>query len=68
MHMEDEVADRIHFLMDDNEKARYQEVARREGKTLSVWLREAAEAKYQASVDARALGPRSEGRRPRTMA
>jgi hypothetical protein len=46
--------------MGDDEKARYQEAARREGKTLSLWLREAAEEKYRASAGKRSLATREE--------
>lgn len=40
---------RIHFLLDEADKARYRQQADREGKSLGAWLREAAEEKLLAS-------------------
>lgn len=54
------MSDRVHLLIDEGDKARYQEVAAREGKSLSVWLREAAEQRYRAAVGERALRSREE--------
>lgn len=39
---------RIHFLVKEVAKARYENQARREGKSLGRWLREAAEEKLAA--------------------
>jgi len=40
---------RIHILLDDEQKARYRRQAEREGKSLGAWLREAAEEKLAAT-------------------
>jgi hypothetical protein len=49
------MSERVHLVIDGADKARYQEVAAREGKSLSVWLREAAEQRYLAAQGTRAL-------------
>lgn len=41
---------RIHIVLDDADKARYQRQAERAGKSLGAWLREAAEEKLQAEA------------------
>lgn len=40
---------RIHFIVEETAKAAYQTQARREGKSLGEWLREAAEEKLSAT-------------------
>jgi len=40
---------RIHFLVDGEDKLRWEGQASREGMSLGAWLREAAEARYQAA-------------------
>ena len=40
---------RIHILVKETAKVRYQDQARREGKSLGEWMREAAEEKLAAS-------------------
>jgi hypothetical protein len=40
---------RIHFLVDGEDKLRYEGQAAREGMSLGAWLREAAEERYRAS-------------------
>jgi hypothetical protein len=42
------MAERIHIVMGRAEKERYRRVAAREGKSLSEWLREAAQEKLAA--------------------
>ena len=39
---------RIHFVVKESAKIRYQAEAEREGKSLGQWLREAADAKVEA--------------------
>lgn len=41
---------RIHIVIDDADKARYQSQAEREGKSLGAWLREAAEEKLHGEA------------------
>jgi len=41
---------RIHFVVKEPDKARYQNQARREQKSLGAWLREAAEEKLAAAT------------------
>ena len=41
---------RIHFVVKELDKARYQNQARRENKSLGAWLREAAEEKLAATT------------------
>lgn len=41
---------RIHFVVKEPDKARYQNQARRENKSLGAWLREAAEEKLAATT------------------
>lgn len=48
---------RVHFLVDDQDKARWTVQAAREGLSLGAWLREAAEVRYRTAQDA---GPFSE--------
>jgi hypothetical protein len=43
------MAERIHIVVDRAEKERYRRVAEREGKSLSEWLRAAAQEKVAAS-------------------
>ena len=40
---------RIHIIVKETAKVRYQDQARREGKSLGEWMREAAEEKLAAS-------------------
>ncbi len=40
---------RIHFVVKETEKVRYQAQAGREGKSLGQWLREAADARLEAT-------------------
>lgn len=40
---------RIHFVVSETDKLSYQSQARREGKSLGAWLREAAEEKLAAA-------------------
>lgn len=40
---------RIHFLVDGEDKLRYEGQAAREGMSLGAWLREAAEERYRAA-------------------
>ena len=40
---------RIHFIVKETAKIRYQDQARREGKSLGEWIREAAEEKLAAA-------------------
>ncbi len=40
---------RIHFLVDGEDKLRWEGQASREGMSLGAWLREAAEARYRAA-------------------
>ena len=54
------MSDRVHVLIDEADKERYREIAAREGKSLSVWLREAAEEKYRAAAGARVLTSRGD--------
>ena len=41
---------RIHFVVKEPDKVRYQSQARRENKSLGAWLREAAEEKLAATT------------------
>lgn len=41
---------RIHFVVKEPDKARYQNQARREQNSLGAWLREAAEEKLRAAT------------------
>ena len=45
---------RIHFLVDEHDKLRWEAQAAREGLSLGAWLREAAEVRY---ASAREAGP-----------
>lgn len=45
------MSDRIHIAVDTADKERYRRIAEREGKSLSVWLREAAEEKWGAAQE-----------------
>lgn len=49
------MADRVHLVMDAEEKERYRRLAAREGKTLSEWLRAAAREKAARTRKARSL-------------
>jgi hypothetical protein len=44
-----DVTERIHLVVDRAEKERFRRLAEREGKTLSAWLRDAANARATAS-------------------
>jgi hypothetical protein len=46
------VTERIHLVVDRAEKERFRRLAEREGKTLSGWLRDAANARAAASQSA----------------
>lgn len=50
---------RIHIVMSDTEKAHLERAARRAGKSLSAWMREAALSKAESAA-ARALGTADE--------
>ena len=50
---------RIHIVVDQAEKARFSDAARRVGKSLSEWIREAAREKAEAT-DTRALSTRED--------
>ena len=50
---------RIHIVLDQAEKARLSDAARRAGKSLSAWIRQAAREKAEAA-DARALSTRED--------
>ena len=49
------MVERIHIVVDRAEKERYRRLAAREGKTLSEWLRTAAQEKLAASEAQSAL-------------
>lgn len=49
------MTERIHILVDAGEKERFRALAARQGKSLSEWLREAAEAKAEAATAGPAL-------------
>lgn len=49
------MADRIHIVVDEAEKARFQRRAEREGKSLSAWLRDAARDKLEEADEADAI-------------
>ena len=40
---------RIHFIVKETAKTRYQDQARREGKSLGAWIREAADEKLTSA-------------------
>lgn len=40
---------RIHFLVDGEDKLRWEDQASREGMSLGAWLREAAETRYRSA-------------------
>ena len=40
---------RIHFIVKETAKVRYQDQARREGKSLGAWIREAADEKLASA-------------------
>jgi hypothetical protein len=52
------MANRVHVLLDDAEKARYRAQAAREGKSLGAWLRAAAEERLGAAAMHRDLRSR----------
>lgn len=54
------MTERIHIAVDPIDKDRYRQTAEREGKTLSVWLREAAEEKWRAAEERRGLATRED--------
>ena len=54
------MAERIHILIDAGEKERYRRMAEKEGKTLSAWLRDAAEEKLMWAEGREELGSREE--------
>jgi hypothetical protein len=49
------MTDRLHIVLDAAEKARFREVAAREGKSLSEWVRDAAREKVATSERGRTL-------------
>jgi hypothetical protein len=49
MCVENAMAERIHLVLEGTEKERYRRLATRAGKSLSEWLRDAAEEKAAAS-------------------
>lgn len=62
MHIADvymeSMSERIHIVLDPDDKARYRAQAEREGKSLAAWLREAAEDRLRAARKARSLRSR----------
>jgi len=54
------MAERIHMLVDHEEKERFRRSAAREGKSLSEWLRDAAKERAAASESRVALDSREE--------
>ncbi|HUF76291.1 MAG TPA: hypothetical protein VMM35_08430 [Longimicrobiales bacterium] len=54
------MSERIHIAVEAADKERYRQTAEREGKTLSVWLREAAEEKWSAGQERRMLASRED--------
>lgn len=52
------MSERIHIIVDRAEKERFRRHAKREGKPLSAWLREAAREKVAAAQTGPALGTR----------
>jgi hypothetical protein len=55
MCVEDAMAERIHLVLDRAEKERFRRLAARAGKSLSEWLRDAAEEKAAVSDAVQAL-------------
>jgi hypothetical protein len=53
--VEDDVAERIHLVLDGTEKERFRQIAARAGQSLSEWLREAAQEKALAAEASPAL-------------
>ncbi len=49
------MVERIHILVDRAEKERYRRLAAREGKSLSEWLRAAAQDKLRSTSSAQTL-------------
>jgi hypothetical protein len=45
------MADRIHIVLDRAEKERFRQLAEREGKSLSEWLRDVARARADAESE-----------------
>ena len=45
------MSDRIHIVLDTEEKERFRELARREGKNLSEWIREAVRERAASYPD-----------------
>lgn len=54
------MSERIHIAVEATDKERYRQIAEREGKTLSVWLREAAEEKWAGSQHRQPLASRAD--------
>ncbi len=54
------MADRIHLVLDSAEKERFRAAAAREGKTLSAWLRDAAQERVAARERERGLRTRED--------
>ena len=52
--------ERIHLVLDPAEKERFRAAAVREGKTLSAWLRDAAEERLAIAVRQRGLSTRED--------
>lgn len=59
----DDSVTRIHILVDETAKARYQGQAKREGKSLGAWMREAAQEKLEAMASSRRIDSPDELRR-----
>jgi hypothetical protein len=55
VHRRFEMAERIHIVVSSAEKERYRRRAAREGRTLSEWLRAAAEEKLAAAEETASL-------------
>lgn len=49
------MVDRIHITVEPTDKEKYREAARLEGRSLSEWLREAAEERWRRARSARSL-------------
>jgi hypothetical protein len=54
------MVERIHIVVDRAEKERYRRLAAHEGKSLSEWLRAAAQEKLAAAQSATLLGTKEE--------
>ena len=55
---------RIHFVVKESAKIRYQAEAEREGKSLGQWLREAADERLAATRRLKAFAAKCDARHP----